>query len=1053
MRMIKQLFLTSGLLMAMAPVVHAAEPFDEFFNGLLDRGFQEQAIWYIDSMAKSPSLPEEVRKTLDYRKAIAEIEAARQSPNLDAREAMLSSAAANLAKFLKDNPESDRVIDATIQRGNVLSDQARLAEARARRQEKPEDKEPYLVSARKNYDEARKVYEAANTKIRDTLNSLGKVLDPSKDAKKIEFRDEMRASYIQTQLLASNCLFEMAKTLPEKDPNRKKQLEQAAKEFGETYSKYKTRLAGLYARLYEGQAQQALGKNKEAIAIYKDDLFLLGDQPEQFRQVKLKGAIGLAEIWMGQDEPGKVISDLAPWLSQQQLRPNQQRADDWLQMKLIVAKAYKKDADGRDNKDKARGDNRREALKLAVDVSKFPSDYQKEALELRTALQGEDAVVQEIPEPKTFQEAVTAGRDLITEANAQSFAVNKMKEDLAKTNDKAAKDELTSQIESEEQTIQQSFGKANAYFQKALLLADRDIPSDEVNGVHYFLSFLGFQDAEYWDTYTRATFVAKRFPNSPSAKPCSKMALACALRLFESAPADNRAFELGLVEDTTDFMVKTWPDSEEAGQALLALIGFQLQQAGSKELSWEQQKAMLAAAEESVSKIGDGTAAKADAQLKVGQTYWNLFLNGNALRRQAKADPQMMGVPTEEQLAEIKKKTEDILSSGVNSYQGGEADYAYVLGALSLAQVYTDVGQSDKAIELLEKPKVGLMTLIESKSPAVAKPGIDQLIYKAAVRAYISALPTTKDPAKTESLMASAEKAMAQLKTLAGNDANSQKQLVAIYISLANDLKSQLDNADPATKLSLAKAFEQFLTRVGDSSTEPNVLNWVGETFYNLGQSFSEDPSFTGDTKPFYTQAITAYNKIIAQSAKGSINPAMIQQVRVRVAMAQREIGEYDKAIATFTDVLKESNMMVNVQVEAAKTFYLWGLNGGDSKAFYQSLMGAEQDPETKRNVIWGWGRLQSLLARYAQAGADPSPFRDTFFESRYYLAECRYQFALAQTSDDKKKQYLAAAAKDIYSTQSFDKSLGGEVWFKKFDTLMRKIQKDLTGETKGLEK
>ncbi|MEW4562225.1 hypothetical protein AB1K70_06845 [Bremerella sp. JC770] len=1053
MRITKQILLATGLLLAFSSASTAKEPFDEFFNGLLQRGYHEQAIWYIESMADNPGLSDDVKKTLDYRKAIAQIEAARRSANLDTREELLVAAGDNLGKFLKANPQSDRVIDATIQRGNVLSDQARLAEARARREEKPADKKPFLDMANKRYGEARKVFEDANKQIREALTGLPKVLDPSKDASKIAFRDEMRASYIQTQLLASNCLFEMAKTLPEDNPDRKKQLAQAAKEFGETYSKYKSRLAGLYARLYEAQAQQALGKTKEAIAIYVDDLMLLGDQPEQFRQVKLKAAIGLAEIWMKQDEQAKVLKDIAPWLADQQLRANQERDEDWLNIKLIVAKAYKKDADGRDNKDKQRGENRREALKLAVDVAKYPSEFQKEALQIRTDLQGEDAVAQDESEAKTFQEAVTAGRDLITEANTQSFAVRKMQADLKATKDKATKEQLTSQIEADQKVVQEAFSKAESKFQQALQLADRDTSSDEVNGVQYFLSFLGFQDGDYWQTYARASFVAQRYPNSPSAKPCSKMALACALRLFEEAPADNRAFELGLVQNTTDFMVKTWPDSEEAGQALLALIGFQLQQASSKELSWDQQKAMLEAAEKSVAKIADGTAAKADAQLKVGQTYWNLFLRGNALRREAKDNPDAMGVPTEQQLTAIKDKTQSILAAGVDSYQGDDPDYSYVLGALSLIQVYTDIGEPEKAVQLLEKKNVGLMNLVEAKNPAASRPGVDQLIYKAAVRAYISALPNTTDASKTEALMANAEKAMAQLKSLVGGDAEGQKQLVAIYISLANDLKTQLDNANPASKVALAGAFEKFLNRVAESSNEPNVLNWVGETFYNLGQSFSEDPSFNGDTKSFYNKAIAAYQQILNRPQGSALNPALVQQVRVRIAMAQREIGEYEQAIATFTEVLKEKNMMVNVQVEAAKTYYMWGLNGGDSKTFYQSLMGAEPNPENKQNLIWGWGRLQSILARYAQAGADPSPFKETFFECRYYLAACRYQFALAQSSNDKKDQYLAAAAKDISSTQSFDPTLGGDEWFQKFDTLMRKIQKDLTGEAKGLDK
>ena len=1053
MRIFKHTIFTVGLLLAAVQVAPAAEPFEDFFDGLLQRGFYEQAIWYVDSQANNASLPDEIRKTLTYRKALAEIEAARRSPNLEQREALLVSAGTHLAEFLKNNPESDRFVDGTIQRGNVLSDQARLAEAKARREKEDAAKQPHLKAAREKYEEARKVFEAANAKIREVLSSLGNVLDPQKDAKKIEYRDEMRASYIQTQLLATNCMFQRAKTLSAKDETRKKLLEQAAKEFGETYSKYKSRLAGLYARLYEAQAQQELGKLKEAISIYKDDLMLLQDQPEQFRRVKLKAAIGLVQAWQKQDEPGKAVSEIGPWLSSQQLRISEQRDEEWLELKFIMAQAYQKDAEGRKNDDKLKAGHRREALKLAVDVGKFPGDFQKQALELRTSLQGTEGVAQERPEPKTFEEAVAAGRELINEANALRFTVNKLQDDQKAAKDKAAKDDLATQIAAEEKNLQAAFDKAKAYFQEALLLADREVPSDEINSVHYFLSFLGFQAGEYWQTYARASYVGKRYPNSPSAKPCAKLALASSLRLYEESASADKGFELGLIEDTANFIARQWPTSEEAGQALVALVGFQAQQANSQELNWQQQRALLESAEQTVAKIPEGSAARSDAELKVGQTYWTFYLRGNDILRATAESADQANRPTPEQLDRAKQKAQQILVSGVNNFQGKEADYTYVVGTLSLAQVYTDLGEPAKAVALLEKPEMGLLTLIEKKNAAVSRPGIDQLIYKAAVRAYISALPTTQDPAKTESLMTSAEKAMSALKNLVGSSAEGQKQLVAIYISLANDLKQQLDNAEPATKQALAKAFEQFLTRVSESTTEANVLNWVGETFYNLGESVKEDPSFSGNAQNFYAQAIAAYQKILENADSGSTNPALLQQVRVRIAMAQRETGKFEEALATFTEVLEQSNMMVNVQVEAAKTYYLWGLNGGDPQTFYQSLMGAQKNPETKRNTIWGWGRIQSLLARYASADAEPSPFKEIFFESRYYLAQCRYQFALSQSDPAQKEKLLAMAAKDITSTQIFDAALGGEIWWSKFDTLMRKIQKDLTGEPTGLAK
>lgn len=1055
MRIFKQSLLAFGLLLAVVPLAHAEEPFVDFFEGLLQRGYYEQAIWYVDSVANNPSLPADIKNTLLYRKGLAQFDAASQTANLEQRGAMLADAAKNLAEFLKKQPENDRAIDATIQQGNVVSGQANLAIAFSRRENSDAAKEPFLKEAREKFAQARKIFEDANAQIRDTLTKLGKVLDPAKDGDKIAFRDEMRASYIQTQMLASNCLLESAKTLDEKNKDRKTQLEQAAKEFGETYSKYKTRLAGLYARLYEAQAQQALGKDKEAISIYQDDLMLLPDQPEQFRRVKLKAAIGLSTIWLKQETAPKVVNELAPWLATQQLRPIDQRDAEWLEFRYLVAKAYLADAAALGAKDKSYAAYRKEALKLAIDIAKQPGDFQKPAVEMRAELQGSDAVVQNTAEPKTFQEAVTAGRDLITKANTQQqIVISKLKKDLESTKDEATKQELTGQIATEEKSVQDAYTQAKPYFQQALRLADPETPRDELNNVQYYLSFLAFQDGEYWQTFARASFIAEHYPNSPSAQSCSKMALASAHRLFESASDDERSFELSLVQRATNFIVRQWPTSSEAGQAQLALVGLQLQQASAKDIPWQKQKDLVDSAESIVAKMADGDATKADAQLRVGQTYWNLFSRGKALKRASAADgSDANNAPSDEDLTSVKQKAETILAAGVNNYQGKEVDYTYVIGAISLAQVYTDVGKPNKAVELLEKPNLGLISLVEAGNKSATIPAVEQFIHKAAVRAYISALSTTKDPAKTEAMMANAEKAMGKLKDLAGNDASSQKELIAIYISLATDLKQQLDNADPSAKESLGAAFETFLDRLAESSSEPNVLNWVGETFYNVGQSFSEDPSYMGDASKFYKKAIAAYQRILDKSSGGDINPALLQQVRVRIAMAQRETGQYEEALATFTDVLKQNDMIVNVQVEAAKTYYLWGLNGGDSKTFYQAMMGASPDPKTKKNVIWGWGRLQSILARYAKRGAEPSPYKDVFYESRYYLAACRYRFALAQDNQDKKNQYLAMAAKDITSTQLFDPGLGSEQWWTKFNTLMQKIQKDLTGTAKGLDK
>jgi hypothetical protein len=125
---------------------------------------------------------------------------------------------------------------------------------------------------------------------------------------------------------------------------------------------------------------------------------------------------------------------------------------------------------------------------------------------------------------------------------------------------------------------------------------------------------------------------------------------------------------------------------------------------------------------------------------------------------------------------------------------------------------------------------------------------------------------------------------------------------------------------------------------------------------------------------------------------------------------------------------------LLDVQVEAARTYQEWA---AQSKAdlYKLAMLGARPD-NTKKNAIWGWGRL-------SQATAGKERFSPEFHEARYNLALCRYEFARRQTAD-KRPPLLDAAKKDITVTQRLYPDMGGEARRRQYDELFKSIQRDL---------
>ncbi len=254
-----------------------------------------------------------------------------------------------------------------------------------------------------------------------------------------------------------------------------------------------------------------------------------------------------------------------------------------------------------------------------------------------------------------------------------------------------------------------------------------------------------------------------------------------------------------------------------------------------------------------------------------------------------------------------------------------------------------------------------------------------------------------------------------------------------------------MELAAPATKKALSKGFETFLKQLRSGATDFTVLDWVAVTFSSLASGFDTGQKLTTEASKYYEEAAATYD-VILDKVKFD-DPNLRIQVRRRQAMTKLRLFKFTAARDIFKELLLEKEAMLNVQVEAAKMYQEWASFPDKQDLYLKAMGGSEANPKTGKNIIWGWGRLFQVTAKYPE-------FRNVFHEARYNLAVCRYEYGRTRKSPDDQKKELKKAKDAIIQTQRlYGIGPEWEAWEPKYDALLKKIQKALREDVVGLPK
>lgn len=1014
------LVVTFGLLIS-GSRISAREQAEEFLQGLRDRGLHEQALDYLTQMRTSRLADAKFRDRIPYHRGVTLIAQARQTPDVEERTRLFERASQELEQFVAANREDPASAEALLELANVLVDQAKqlLSQASSLPVENTyaEQREKLLKEARELLEEAQPRYLQAEQFYTGVIDRMPKTLDPKTQGDLISQRQDYRGKLAQVSVLAGQAEFEAASTYPRNSEEFVERNEAAAKRLASLYEKYSRWLVGFYARLYEGRCYQAVGDYQRALGCYEELISQSSVHPA-FRKLIALAYGYQSQCLLAQGKHDAAIANLTGWLDAAE--GDEPRAPEWLFARYELAEALREKVAAADTKQSEKRSLTMAARDQYQAVAAVPNEYQATARTAAAAL-GPD----EGPDRKAlkdFTAAYQAGKQAMASVNSAKQALPS-----AAKNNPMAIPELRLQAE-------QSAREAREYFALALTLVDDDTQLEELNEVRYFLCWLNWDAGDYYQAAVLGDFIAQRYPDHPAAAASAKLALASYERLLQSAAQPNAKpedveFEARKMAATAEFITRRWPNTPAADTAHRVLISYAIRSGKIDE------------ARQLFERVAPASRPLLEAQL--GNALWTRYLQLSPTKAAGAA-------PSED----MEKLREDALSAMRTGFdaarKSGDATEVSATAGLYLAQSLLSEGKFTEALELLDDPKVGPLTLVREGNAVATRPEFVLEVYKAALRAYVSVSP----PKITEAI-----EAMQRLEsvTVAG-EGGQNDQRMRIYISLAKALHEQLTNLRAAGKTQdvaeLSDAFSQFLDHIGRQQEDSSwaARYWIAQAYFTMGESLRTGPAANRvEATEYLTKALRAFEKLAAEA---TTDPGALPSPTASLAIAKqlgdcyRELGEYQEALDAYSNVLAEQESQLSVQQAAARTYQAWGRAGGGVTKLERAIYGGYQLKSTGKNRIWGWLRLALVAERAARS--DPK-YEDVFFEARLEAARCRYLIGTKATDAADRQKDFGVAKQSIRSMLQLYPELGGERWREQYESLLKQVQKASGEKPSGL--
>ncbi|HKD38193.1 MAG TPA: hypothetical protein VKB78_15375, partial [Pirellulales bacterium] len=268
-------------ILAVAGRVSAEDRDLAFIHALEAHSYGDTAVEVLKSAKDNPAVKDvwdlEMSKSL-------RIEALTAS-DVSMKESLLKQAQTYLDRFAQDKPNHPEALQAKLANAGMVMDQGGEALVLARLAKDSADKKAKLAEARKHFEQAQPMLEAAVKSLRTRLGKLGplsRMQNPNKaERDKIAEHNTVEDNLIQARGRLSLIDYYIAQTYTakEEDGKRRQALNKAAAALDEIYQEYRgddpnlpTGRFAIAAHSWTGKVDEELGGYEDAKAIYDEVL-------------------------------------------------------------------------------------------------------------------------------------------------------------------------------------------------------------------------------------------------------------------------------------------------------------------------------------------------------------------------------------------------------------------------------------------------------------------------------------------------------------------------------------------------------------------------------------------------------------------------------------------------------------------------------------------------------------------------------------------------------------------------------------------------------------
>lgn len=986
-------------------VAKAEEPAEKYLKALRDRGYYDVAIHYLDGVAQSNAVSDAFKKRVVFEKAAVLIESVRairssdeQARRLDEADKLLTQYATNVSDPLEGTEVLKIQSNVRYFRGRNYLTQASLDKTSAAR------KVEFYGSAKKLLGDAIPKFREVLKQQRDQIENFQ--IDPE-DPKSDEKLQALQTSYVDTRLKIPMAMEKFALSHDDDMSNRKTKLVEAGSEYEAVAKLYDQRFVqGQMAKAFAARCFQQAADYTKAGALLGE----VFDYPSPPKLLQQEGLSVGVETWSHM-EPYPAKEVIAAAEQPVALLNRRQKANPmWLRIQLELARAkYEQSVAIKAEDSSAASRLKKEASRLAREVARRRNPHSKLAAEMlggwgvSIEAAGEEVVAPiSIAKVDSFDDARQLSKEMISPLSEQLSSLNTAKRKLASIADAGAKSDQELMIGKLQTSINRRADQALGMLSQAVRLANKETPRTELNNVRYLQAYCHFAKGRFTDSAVMGKFLMEKYPTIEWSQQAAGLMVRSYERIFDQSTGPKRVTARSKVINSASSMMDLWPESNESSTAAVSATRVAVNDGD------------FDSANQFFERIPANSPMRGQLASKIGQQIW-----GD--RKNAADDDARKAVTT---------NARNFLAIAVESADPATMSFSTAVSALYHVDACREAGDLDEAVNRVES----ILQNMDSNEAISKSAKFRQSVYNASLNVYLAALGEQDD---AQIWIDKAKVVIEKMSSEAAGDPAATQNVSRVYRKVARDLKAKFESLpNLGEKQKFATSVQSFFAGIGSVAKDGKTRLWAGSTLMGIAESLKLEGA--GDiARELSGEAISLLDA--AKKAGFGKDKSLELNYQHQLALAQRGSGDYEAAVASFEKILESSNGL-NLQIDAAKTLLMWGVEKKNKAALVWAMNGKTDyvDPKTKkrRRRIWGWKLLVSLTR-------SKENLMEQFRECEYNSVLCRFRYG--EIASDPKAVRSAHGELEKALTRFDNLAVG--MWKKKYDQL----QKDLEAAKKKL--